>query len=111
MVKDIKDINLNKGVIIDNKKKQSESKLTIEQAIRQLIQENRFLSDQLYHLIQQSNNVCINYYSLENLLIQKGVITESERDDSIKIFIENYEKDLKDNVKEVDFQKKDEKIV
>jgi hypothetical protein len=107
----VKDINLNKGVIIDNKdnkKKQPKSRLMIVQAIRQLIHENRFLSDEVYRLIQQNNNVCINYYSLENLLIQKGVITESERDESIKKFIGNYEKDLKD--KEVDFQKEDEKI-
>ena len=88
-----KNIDFNKATLINGGKPQAQPKITIEQVIRQLIQENRFLSEQLQQLVQQSNAATIGHYALEDLLLKKGVITQEERDEAIKNFVEECEKE------------------
>ncbi len=88
-----KNVDFNKATLINGGKSQAQPKITIEQVIRQLIQENRFLSEQLQQLLQQSNAVIIGHYALEDLLLKKGIITQDERDEAIRNFVEECEKE------------------
>lgn len=97
-----KSVDFNKATLINGGKPQAQPKITMEQVIRQLIQENRFLAEQLQQLVQQSNATTIGHYALEDLLLKKGIINQEERDEAIKNFVEECEKeDSESNEEEI----------
>jgi len=91
-------VDLNKGVLINNNKNQkSNNQVSMEQVLKHLIQDNKFLVEQFQQLVQQCNITTIGHYALEDLLMKKGILTQEERDASIKEFVDREYNNQKEN--------------